>query len=817
MKHTIAWIIALSPFAFLLAPSAQADSVAQVATSKFIADETLDVLDCRVRDPDDPTAMPCNECTAGDEFCTPGMTTADGGMVVDPELTALRPGDIISFRITFTPVPNGRVYGGGGYITEYVPPGTEVVGVRLVNGAGETVAPRRAGPMASGWGSRGDNDWAGAGHEEGTIAQVYCDTGIFFSTDPRTAQNPPDALLDVTNGLLLLEDPTGADQFNDLIGAVTGEFYSHNTWDLHQTYAFGTDNSYNGGHGTTPHRYGSPVAGPDTWYHFEASPGATDVDPVLTDTIGPWQRIAYPGSETCTGDPATDEGTSLRVGVPTDAGRDVSIADPLPPGTNAVRYAIGELIVGEEYFAEVSLRVLEVPIHPTLGNVNCAEVFGGDASFPEVASGSSGKDNQWRYFLPAPTCTNIDVYFGKSVDKSLALEGDTLTYTLRLINLSPEPQTNVVITDVIDTANGANFVSATGDATVGDPTFAGGVLTWPTIPVLAPGEEHEFTVVVEAGDTVTLNQAFYDSDTITNYRAVAFTLTEPVALIHQEKTVDPREVDPGDTVRYSITIRNDGTDDAGDGEVHETLPAGWSVVPGSTELDGAPFGDPTAAPPTFVWTGVAGPDVGASVTLAFDVAIPASETPGVFTNTFLTAFGESETVTYDTARLGVGVVFSDAPVVTAPILAGATTVSGTSTEADGTTILLYVNSTERGSTTVTGGAWTVNGLPTLFSGQHITATAQAPGEEVSDLSAPVVVEATSGRRFGGPDGGVDGGGDGGGVDGGLDGGPGGEASGGCDCHVARTPVSPVGLLTLAIPAIAILGRRRRRRRREDEV
>ena len=100
----------------------EADSVAQVATSKFIANETLEVLDCRVT----PDAPPCNPCTPGQEFCdpVPDAGVGDGGVGTR---TALRPGDIISFRITFTPVPNGRIYGGGGYITEYVPPGTEVV------------------------------------------------------------------------------------------------------------------------------------------------------------------------------------------------------------------------------------------------------------------------------------------------------------------------------------------------------------------------------------------------------------------------------------------------------------------------------------------------------------------------------------------------------------------------------------------------------------------------------------------------------------------------------------------------------------------
>src|SRR5215510_10456548 len=94
----------------------RADSVAQVATSKFLADETLDALDCRV-DPIEGGNDQCNDCTGGDpEFCTVTETPDGGGSTTGQPRSALRIGDILTFRITFTPVPNGRIYGGGGYI-----------------------------------------------------------------------------------------------------------------------------------------------------------------------------------------------------------------------------------------------------------------------------------------------------------------------------------------------------------------------------------------------------------------------------------------------------------------------------------------------------------------------------------------------------------------------------------------------------------------------------------------------------------------------------------------------------------------------------
>lgn len=80
-----------------------------------------------------------------------------------------------------------------------------------------------------------------------------------------------------------------------------------------------------------------------------------------------------------------------------------------------------------------------------------------------------------------------------------------------------------------------------------------------------------------------------------------------------------------------------------------------------------------------------------------------------------------------------------APAITGPIYGGATTVSGTSSEEDGTLINLYNDGVLIGSAVVMGGAWTVNGLTALEVGEVLTATAEAPGKSVSALSNPLAV------------------------------------------------------------------------------
>jgi gliding motility-associated-like protein len=84
------------------------------------------------------------------------------------------------------------------------------------------------------------------------------------------------------------------------------------------------------------------------------------------------------------------------------------------------------------------------------------------------------------------------------------------------------------------------------------------------------------------------------------------------------------------------------------------------------------------------------------------------------------------------------------PVITGPIAQNATSVSGTSTEASGTTIKVYKNGSLIGSATTSGAAWTLSGIsPALVSGDIITATATGPGESESIANCnPVTVALT---------------------------------------------------------------------------
>lgn len=89
---------------------------------------------------------------------------------------------------------------------------------------------------------------------------------------------------------------------------------------------------------------------------------------------------------------------------------------------------------------------------------------------------------------------------------------------------------------------------------------------------------------------------------------------------------------------------------------------------------------------------------------------------------------------------------SACPIITAPIQNGATTVTGTSTEANGTIITLYKNGVATAFTgTVSSGTWTISSIsPALATGDLIGATATASGKGESIYNCNIVTVTACG-------------------------------------------------------------------------
>jgi uncharacterized repeat protein (TIGR01451 family) len=798
-------IVLATVTAVTLVSRADAHSVAQVEATKFLAPETIQLL--------------IDNATAG----TPGFQT----------------GDVASFIMDFAPIANGATIGAGGYLTEYVPSGTELIGAAIVqpDGFGDyvEVPPDVPGPISNGWGPRGrktfniapwntsyDARCAGQpiGQCNGSLAQLYADTGIFYSTDPRTAgvtctnatctdADPEGRIRQGTNGYNI--GPTGEGQLNAIVGNPTNSDTTHNLWDAAQANAFGSTSAGingqpdpksaapaagNNGTGTIPFNAGSAVAGPLSGYQLDN-----------TGNVGPWRRISYFGARIGTptgpaisatassGDPVNS--ATAVVGTYTTAGWELSPTNPLPANTNALRFAVGRLVVGQLRYGKISLR-LTAPVSAT-GLVNNSEVFGGDSA---QAAGKNGNDNPWRYHVPNLASSNANLFIrvevvrvnGAPSSGALIPAAAKLRYRITYLNLSPVTQTSLVLSNTLpsETANGSvsNVVAVSGPdiSTITPANPAGGsTFSFQTIPSLDPGEGGavEFDVQTNAvnGDVVVDQSQVITAQLLSSLISRTISNTGTLANLDVSKSVVPTIANPGDTVTYTITVHNSGTGPASSIVVHDVLPTSggalnaatrFNFVPGSSIITGIASVVPTtAAPPTLppytgdnreqvTWTFGGSLAADATFTIEFQATIGASvAVPAVYGNDGVVSYNNGATTMETTFPTSgpIGVIPPNMPPTIAvaasatpnPVQGIATTLSTLGADDAGEPNLTYTWALTSGPAAVSFGSNGTNAakssVATFTAAGSYTFTVTVEDEEgltvTDDVTVTVVQTATS--------------------------------------------------------------------------
>jgi hypothetical protein len=722
-------------------------------------------------------------------------------------------GDIILFRFRYFPVPQQQIQGINAWLTEYIPPNLQVVGVRLMDEEGLTIRPNLPGLAEDGT-AVAANDWSGTPCSggpcpppDGGIAQLYGDTGLFFSTDPRTAKNPSDAFITLDDGLVY-PDPAvlgGDSNFRAALG-VASPFYAHNAWDHVQVRLFGAED------GNTPHLFGSPVAGPMTHYRYEA----TEVGgvPTLAYQEGPWQRIQYPGSQIATGGAATSRtgsGMGRNVADASTMGWDLTPNNPLPhvadgdpASANALRLAIGDVRGGRPVYVEIAFRVMGTPLDPGFGtmggDINCGESFGGDiAGSP---GGADAENNPWSLFVPSPACVFLNLLFDITSDEVVRDNDDSgpagggqndMQFTIRARNLSLNPRTNVWVRQKYnpmritpsDDAGFPPFPDVAPACTIADCDGDGLTCVFWSLGTLDPSEEvviHTNFEVSNGGDPTTPVRADFTSDdvgVITGDPCITSGALASPGFVTQE-TVQIRSLGVIDaslaTTTPSVPTTGGPADVAGtvavEGTQSLTVNDLWLTLPGTdwraadTNGNGTP--DVTFAGVTHECSALCNTSTprfegvneamaqGTSQPLAFRVSVPSGTAQGnhpidLHVITGQTGYGGRKEFLYDDAAwVPVGGARSEAPVLDCPILSSWTTIPGSTTEPDGTVIRVYFNGIERGSGSsatyrfdVGGWAGTSGTFGELYGGLEVRATAQAPGENESVLSDACFVTQVS--------------------------------------------------------------------------
>lgn len=188
-----------------------------------------------------------------------------------------------------------------------------------------------------------------------------------------------------------------------------------------------------------------------------------------------------------------------------------------------------------------------------------------------------------------------DLIVSKTVNTSTPNVGDNVTFTVTLENQGPSAAQAVSLTDTLPA--GLQFVSAT--PSIG--TFSGGVWTVGTVAsgaaptltliakVLAPTSGPVAPLQNIATATSTTPDPDLDNNTGTS------TVTPKQADLGIFKTVGTREPSIGETIEYTLTVNNLGTDTATNVVVRDALPAGLTFVSAAASVGAYDVG-------TGIWT-----------------------------------------------------------------------------------------------------------------------------------------------------------------------------------------------------------------------
>lgn len=240
----------------------------------------------------------------------------------------------------------------------------------------------------------------------------------------------------------------------------------------------------------------------------------------------------------------------------------MEVQDGLPAGvayvsdTSAMRgttydpstgiWTIGPLADGETLVLEITVEVVDAsaPIINTARITNSNQV-------------DSDLTNNQSTVVLNPVEPIADLAVQKTVDQPAPVEGEEVTFTITVRNNGPDDATNVEILDelapelgyVSHVASQGTYDPATGIWIVGD---------------LAAGETATLEITAEVLDasgpiinTASVHQSDQADVDLTNNQSTVILLPEqPVVDLIIDKTVNPTKAMCGDTVTFTITVRN---------------------------------------------------------------------------------------------------------------------------------------------------------------------------------------------------------------------------------------------------------------------
>ncbi|WP_068773365.1 DUF11 domain-containing protein [Paenibacillus sp. FJAT-26967] len=365
-----------------------------------------------------------------------------------------------------------------------------------------------------------------------------------------------------------------------------------------------------------------PVSSPNV----TASKSASRTDAVVGDTITYSIVASNNGIENVTNVIVTDaipDGTTLVPGSVT--------VNSIPVNSSpAAGIPAGLIVPGGAAAVTFSVIVQSLPAGQNLVNRASVGFTSGALSFSSLSN-----------TVTIPVYQSI-LGIAKSASTSNATLGDTVTYTLQLVNSGNIPA-SATVTDLVPagsvftpnsvTINGAPLAGAdpaagipVGAVTPGSPvtvTFQTVITSIPPSSLLLDQATADFEFTPPDGRTITGT-------------AASNPLAIPVSAPNVTVTLATASTDAvlGDIVSYTITATNNGIENVTGVLATDSIPAGSVFIPGTVILNGAPL--PSADPAIGVPVGIIAP--GASAVLTFQTRVTTLPSPPVLDSRAIVSF-----------------------------------------------------------------------------------------------------------------------------------------------------------------------------------
>ncbi len=262
----------------------------------------------------------------------------------------------------------------------------------------------------------------------------------------------------------------------------------------------------------------------------------------------------------------------------------VRVTDLLPAGLTFISYnsssgtytsstgnwSVGTLNVGASKTLNITASVSNTSAKTNIAEVTEADQLDSDST---PANGITTEDD---YKSVTVSSASADLALGMTVNNTTPNKADNVVFTITLTNNGTATATGVTVKDLLPA--GLTFVSYT--ATGG--TYTSGTGIW-VVGTLPSGSSNTLIITSRASttgaktNTVSI-QTSNQADTIATNNSVSVTVTPKAADLSIVKTIDKNAPNPGDIVKFKITLSNGGPSGATGVLVFDALPAGYTYV-----------------------------------------------------------------------------------------------------------------------------------------------------------------------------------------------------------------------------------------------